>query len=143
MTKLTLFMMITLLPYPVFAQKHPIDTALTHCLNKESASTTLGMMDCLIQAHDAWDKELNKQYTLLMADLSDESKNSLRQSQQAWIKYRDSYFSAMREYYSTQDGSIWKIVHGEQRVNVVKEKALSLESLYKSLCLAEAEDCRH
>ncbi|MFJ5330086.1 lysozyme inhibitor LprI family protein [Pectobacterium versatile] len=82
-----------------------LDDQLSACTNK--AENTLATNECFNAGLKAWDTELNKQYKLLLADQSDEFKNSLKKSQVAWIKYRDSYIEAMQAFYRQQDGTIW------------------------------------
>jgi len=44
--------------------QHPIDKALDACTDKNGS--TAGMVQCTDKAYAAWDKELNKNYGLLM-----------------------------------------------------------------------------
>ena len=51
------------------------------------AISTLDMSNCENTAAENWDKVLNSEYQLLMAQVED--KEGLRELQRAWIKYRD------------------------------------------------------
>lgn len=78
--------------YSVDLEKH-IDIELNKC--KEAVSTTPALADCYQAASEAWDAELNHQYKLLMQDLSEPAKTKLKESQRAWVKYKDTYFSGI------------------------------------------------
>ena len=135
---------LALLSLSFFSQanetSHPIDVTMKSCLDK--AMATISIRDCYNQAHKAWDDELNKQYSLIMktAGLNEEQKSALRNSQRAWLKYRDSYFDALQHYYPA-DGTIWGIIYDDQVMQIVRDKALSLESLRKSQCLSNSDEC--
>ena len=143
MKKLLLCTASVLLSLPIYAaenpQPHKIDIAAAACL--DNAQTTVAIRDCNAQAYKSWDAEMGKQYKLLMADLNPEQKAALRNSQRAWLSYRDSYFKALQSYYSTENGTIWGIVYDEQVNQIVRDKALSLKQLRESTCLAGPDEC--
>ncbi|WP_249653277.1 lysozyme inhibitor LprI family protein [Pectobacterium brasiliense] len=107
-----------------------LDDQLTTCTNK--AENTLATNDCFNIGSKAWDSELNKQYKLLLADQSEEFKANLKNSQVAWIKYRDSYLEAMRSFYMQQDSTIWGIVMSDAKLRVTRDKAIELYKLRTS-----------
>lgn len=111
-----------------------IDQQLLSCKNK--AVSTLDSQDCYSMAATAWDHELNAQYQALMQGQSDAFKTQLRTSQRAWIKYKDSYYEAMNAFYQQQQGTIWTLVAAEQKLNVIRDKALDLWRLRQSTDLA-------
>jgi uncharacterized protein YecT (DUF1311 family) len=51
-------------------EEHIIDKQWRECLDSTENQTTVGMTACSIQAAKVWDKELNKNYRLLMSKLS-------------------------------------------------------------------------
>ncbi|NJO91424.1 MAG: DUF1311 domain-containing protein [Chloroflexia bacterium] len=65
-------------------QKHPIDVAYKKCLEKAENQTTVGMVNCAIQAKKAWEAEVEKYFKLLLANVSEEHKAKLKASQEAW-----------------------------------------------------------
>ncbi|MFJ5420281.1 lysozyme inhibitor LprI family protein [Pectobacterium parvum] len=107
-----------------------LDDQLSACTNK--AENTLVTNECFNAGLKAWDAELNKQYKLLLADQSDEFKNSLKKSQVAWIKYRDSYIEAMQAFYRQQDGTIWGTIMSDAKLRVTRDKAIELYKLRTS-----------
>lgn len=107
-----------------------LDDQLSACTNK--AENTLATNDCFNAGLKAWDTELNKQYKLLLADQSDEFKASLKKSQTAWIKYRDSYVEAMQAFYRQQDGTIWGAIMSDAKLRVTRDKVIELYKLRTS-----------
>ena len=75
---------------PQEQSQHPIDKALDACTDKNGS--TAGMVQCTDQAYAAWDKELNKNYGLLMQNLKPQQKEALKAAQLEWIKQRDLEF---------------------------------------------------
>src|ERR1043166_3778994 len=57
----------------------------------ESRGSQAEANDCAYQEYKAADAELNRTYSRLAAALDAEDKASLKDSELAWIKYRDSY----------------------------------------------------
>ena len=81
-----------------FAEKeHPIDKFQEECTNRDS--TTLGMAECLVEATKKWDAEMNKYYNLLMGLLKEDEKKRLKESQRAWIKFRDAEGEVIKHLY--------------------------------------------
>jgi uncharacterized protein YecT (DUF1311 family) len=114
---------------PACAQEeHPIDSSLGDCLDK--SNSTAGMIECLKEAHDKWDAEMNRYYNLLMGILKEEAKKQLRQSQKAWLRFRDLEFEFIPNYYldigSYQGPTTWS-----HKVDVVRARALELQAYYK------------
>ena len=120
------------------AQQHPIDQQLQQCLNRESS--TAGMSQCYSTATQAWDKEMNAQYTGLMKTLTGEPKDKLRQAQRAWLTYRDSWRDASVSYFSRTQGSVAALNIGAGQVSLVRNQALMLQSLRKGGC-TNPDDC--
>jgi uncharacterized protein YecT (DUF1311 family) len=94
--------MLFISPFQGFGEEkekeHPIDVWLEKCMEKENY-TTAGMLNCSSQALDKWDKELNRVYKELIKKLSPEEKELLKQSQQQWIKFRDTEFKFLDNLY--------------------------------------------
>ena len=126
------FLLLASCSLPVFAESpaSKIDAQLEACQNK--AQTTLDSSECYSQAMAAWDSELNTQYQALLKDNPEKVRNALRASQRQWIKYKDSYNEATNAYYRQEQGTIWGIIAAETRMNVIRDKALSLYRLRES-----------
>lgn len=123
---------LLVLPCFVWAQdRHPIDVSMGKCIEQDDS--TVGMRNCINKAADLWDKELNKNYSILMKKLSPEAKKALKSAQLSWIKYRDSEFKVISEIIGKKEGTMWLPIYDEHRKDLVKTRALQLKSYLDSL----------
>ncbi len=104
--------------------QHPIDKALDACTEKNGS--TAGMVQCTDAAYAAWDKELNKNYGLLMQNLKPQQKEALRAAQLEWIKQRDLEFKFIDTVYGALQGTMYIPMRIAARMDVVKHRALEL-----------------
>jgi uncharacterized protein YecT (DUF1311 family) len=114
-------------------QKHPIDVAYLKCLDNPNNQTTIGMINCAIQAKKAWELEVEKYYKLLLAKVSEEHKAKLKASQEAWKAYKQKEISFSKEMYLGMGGTMWQIVAADHETEFVKQRALLLKSHYETL----------
>ena len=124
---------ITMLSFQYgFAQnkRHRIDIMEKQCIEQESNSNTIGMVNCINKAAAEWDKELNKNYHLLMSELSSNSQKKLRLSQRQWLKYRDKEFEFISTFYNELQGSIYSVLFASDRREFIKKRALELKSYH-------------
>lgn len=105
--------------------QHPLDLILDQCLDENW--TTLGMIECYGVAQTRWDAELNAHYQRLMNTLNPGQQALLKQSQRAWIAFRDAQLASIHAVYD-RDGTIWRIVQAQQAMKVTREQALRLNS---------------
>ena len=110
---------------------HLIDKGLKECIDK-SKSITSEMKKCGEEAYAKWEAELDKYYNLLMGVLDEESKEKLRQSQAAWIKFRDLEFEFI-PYHFQDIGSYQGPTMLGDKVNIIKDRALQLQVYYKTI----------
>lgn len=118
--------------------RQDIDDKLAKC--KASVVSTMETTDCYDKAIDSWEAELNKQYKLLLQDQPKEIQANLRNAQRAWVKYKESYIGAMKDFYSQERGSIWGIVMSESKMNVTRDKAIDLYRLRNSTNMSGEEE---
>jgi len=107
--------------------KHSIDEWLTECMKKNSFSQ--GMNDCLGQAYEKWDLELNRVYRELSARLDTEARIVLREAQRAWLEYRDRELAWLAKFYGGLDGTMYSTMLAADRVDLLKRRVLELASL--------------
>jgi uncharacterized protein YecT (DUF1311 family) len=105
--------------------KHPIDKSLEACIDKNGS--TAGMVECTDKAYAAWDKELNKNYSVLMQSLKPKQKETLRQAQLEWIKFRDLEFKLVNSLYDTMEGTMYIPMRVDARMEVIRKRALDLK----------------
>ena len=67
----------------------PIDQRVKDLIEKSNGSTA-AMVEAAGEGYHLWDQELNRVYQELMRKLPPEDQAILKESQQEWIKFRDS-----------------------------------------------------
>ncbi len=106
--------------------KHPIDKAEEACIDKDGS--TAGMTKCADKAYVMWDKELNENYKALMKELSPKNRETLQAAQRKWMDYRDQEFKLIDAIYSQLEGTMYIPMRVEERIAIVKQRALKLGS---------------
>jgi uncharacterized protein YecT (DUF1311 family) len=107
-------------------EQHPIDIALDKCMDKNPS--THGMVVCLDEAYKKWDAELNKNYKAVALKLDAKQKAALLTSQRKWLEYRDLEFKFQDALYATMEGTMYQPMAINDRLEVVKKRALTLKS---------------
>lgn len=107
-------------------QKHKIDIMEEKCLSK--ADTNAEMRDCAYKAMDTWFLEIDKNLAILKKQLPPEKYKAVIDAQIQWKKYQEAEFIANNEVIFDKMGSIYRVSSTSQKVNLVKERALELES---------------
>lgn len=110
--------------------KHRIDVFLDGCMEKNPS--THGMLNCLRQAHQMWDGEMNTVYKNLMTKLPMKGQADLKASQRAWIAFRDREYKFMDTMFGQMDGTMYLPMHADAGMRLTKERALQLNSLLKT-----------
>lgn len=129
----TLFFSIACLAQEKQKKQHPIDAAYLKCLDQPENQTTVGMVNCAIEAKKAWEKEVEKYYQLLLAKVSKEHKDKLKASQEAWKNYKQKEIDFSTNMYLDMGGTMWKIVAADAETEFIKQRALLLKSHYETL----------
>ena len=133
-----LLLLPVLLPTFVCAQEpqeHPIDKALDICTEKDPS--TAGMVSCTDVAYKKWDQELNKNYRTLMARSKPAGKQLLKSAQLSWITYRDNEFKLIDSIYDAIQGTMYIPMRIDEKMQIVKQRALALASHIDMLDEAE------
>jgi len=119
-----------LLPLRIFAQNEsPIDSVLTACMDKDPS--THGVLQCIDNAYEKWDDELNNFYQKLMDLLDDNAKDKLMEAERKWIEYRDLEFKNIESIYSKKEGTMYLPMLAIDKMNVIKRRALQLRDYYQ------------
>ncbi len=116
-----------------FKKENPIDIAYKKCLNNSKNQTTIGMVDCAINAQKAWEAEVDKYYNLLLLNVSEKAKPLLKKSQLAWKEYKESELGFSTKMYLGMGGTMWQIVAANNKAEFVKQRVLLLKSHYENL----------
>jgi hypothetical protein len=85
-----------------------------------------------------WDAEMNKAYNKLLHLLGPTKGQAVRESQRAWILFRDQEFHAIDDIYSLLQGTVYAPAQEYSRLRLTKERTLLLRH-YVSLIKAEAK----
>lgn len=91
----------------------------------EDYSTT-GMVIATNDYYDELDKVLNKVYKELMATLTPDEKIALRDSQRAWIKFREKEVAFSADLYSKKEGTIYRLFTPANRISLMKNRIMDL-----------------
>ncbi|QTA79627.1 Lysozyme inhibitor N-terminal domain-containing protein [Desulfonema limicola] len=75
-----------------------------------------------------WDDELNRVYGLLRSKLKPEAQKALKNSQLAWIKYRDLEFENIDNIYSNFQGTMYSPMRIDHRNQLIKQRVTELQS---------------
>jgi uncharacterized protein YecT (DUF1311 family) len=130
-----LLILVIVLPTFCFGEestaKHRIDVWLQQQISKDPS--TAGMRAATNQAREMWDAEMNKVYNRLMARLSPEQQNALRESQRAWLAFRDAEGKAVSSIIASKDGTIWQLAATDQGMQLVRTRVLRLLSYEEDL----------
>lgn len=96
--------------------------------NMSEDYSTTGMVIATNDYYDELDKVLNKVYKELMATLSPDEKIALRDSQRAWIKFREKEVAFSADLYSKKEGTIYRLFTPANRVSLMKNRIMDLVS---------------
>jgi len=117
----------------VQAAIHPIDQQVNELLDKNQ--DTHGQIQAIGKGIELWDAELNRVYKELMTAYTgnEKAKAALKTAQLAWLKFRDAEHKHLSELYSIKDGSMYRIFHNSDYMELIKARALELKSRLDTL----------
>lgn len=107
-----------------------IDEKLSTCLQVNGS--TAGMIRCLEEAYRSWDQLMNNAFLVLQNELNADHKAQLRRTQNQWIAYREAENNWITNFYP-KDGTLWVTVRMQERVDLVKARALQLKGYVDTL----------
>ena len=94
------------------------------------------------EAFEAWDKELNKIYKLIMSELPESQKIKLRNEERAWLKRKDKEMDKAAEEMTMGRDENGELVgcgtgcgHASRAMNIemTKERTIELARMYDKL----------
>ena len=112
------------LPEP---DKHPIDIEEERCL-KIADTSNIGMGNCVLEATDAWFKEIDKNLMTLKQLLSSDKYEKIVKSQKNWEIYIKSEFDVNENIIYNKTGTIYYAISAAQKKEIIKERAMLLHS---------------
>lgn len=114
------------------ADEHPIDQALSTCMETPEGMSTHGMRECIGTATEAWDAELNRVYSALMRELPADAKTALRTAQRQWIAFRDADLRALESAYGAMDGTMYLVMHADAVSSLTRDRVRQLDALLEA-----------
>lgn len=97
-----------------------VDHNLTECLKLES--TIPGQMECLSIALEAWESQLEYTYDLVVSQVDEPAKSSLKASKPTWISYKNAQFKFLEQYYGNMQGTMYKQMMLSEKIEVIKRR---------------------
>jgi uncharacterized protein YecT (DUF1311 family) len=94
------------------------------CMDR-TGGATLPMVKCISAETQHQDNRLNRIYKELMATLSPQRKQELRDAQRLWIKYRDANCAF---YFDPDGGTMVRIEAAQCRLTATGQRATELQS---------------
>ncbi len=111
--------------------KHRIDVWLEQNISKDPS--TAGMRTATNRAREMWDAEMNKVYNRLLVRLSPEQQSALRESQRAWLTFRDAEGKAISSITASKDGTMWQLAATDEGMQLVRSRVLRLLAYEQAL----------
>lgn len=94
---------------------------------RQTAHTTQSYLTAYAAYENFLDQELNTAYRQLIGYLPDEAQHALKNSQQAWLNYRDKEFDFIARNWTIEtSGSSATISRGDYRTQLIKDRIMLL-----------------
>ena len=113
----------------------PIRTSLARCVERESNASTASQTECETKALRDYDRRMNLAYAALLRRLPAPAAQSLRQSQRAWITFRDAEDRARTAIYATRSGTMYVPMEAAAGTILTRDRALQLEGYARILSI--------
>ena len=99
--------------------------------NCGNAPDTASILACHSKRYEKADRELNKVYGETLKTLSPEGQQKLKESQRAWLKYRDAAYALAVEV-NKDSRSYGSVVVADYKAAVVEKRILELKYVFQS-----------
>ncbi|GBC85674.1 hypothetical protein HRbin11_02124 [bacterium HR11] len=103
-----------------------IDRQLEECIARDP--TTDGMVQCTVEATQAWEQELQRTYEALMRVLDPPGRQDLQRAQTAWVAFRNAESVWLDRLYAIPSGTMYLVMAADDRMELVKGRVLRLQS---------------
>lgn len=114
-------------------QRDPTSAALDACLAAPDKQSMGSQSDCFSRAERDFDRRMNAAYASILQRLPGPAGERLRQSQRAWIAYRDAETQARRAIYETRRGTMYVPMESDAAVALIGDRARMLERYERAL----------
>lgn len=99
--------------------------------SKLDSGVTSEMVNANNELYEAWDKELNKVYKLLMEKLPADRKEKLKKDQKAWVKIKEE--KANEAAKEADGGTLAGVLYSGTATGLTKDRAIELAKMYDNL----------
>lgn len=99
--------------------------------SKLDSGVTSEMVNANNELYEAWDKELNKVYKLLMEKLPTDRKEKLKKDQRAWVKIKEE--KANEAAKEADGGTLAGVLYSGTATGLTKDRAIELARMYDNL----------
>lgn len=99
--------------------------------SKLDSGVTSEMVNANNELYEAWDKELNKVYKLLMEKLPADRKEKLKKDQRAWVKIKEE--KANEAAKEADGGTLAGVLYSGTAASLTKDRAIELAKMYDNL----------
>jgi uncharacterized protein YecT (DUF1311 family) len=108
----------------------PIDAAMAECL--EIHKGNMPRVKCYSDASQAWTKEVDDKYTALQSLVPANLLDIFKDSQAAWVRYRDAEWRFLDTKNAKQTGTGHIAERVIERMAPVRERAIFFDDLYET-----------
>lgn len=99
----------------------------------QQAGTSQDSLSAYADYEQFLDQELNKTYKLLLTKLGAAQQAKIKESQRAWVKYRDAEFNFIAQNWTTKNfGSSAVLSRGAYRTSLIRDRVLLLLNYLKN-----------
>jgi uncharacterized protein YecT (DUF1311 family) len=108
------------------APADPIDTAMQNCLARADRSSTLGQVQCVGEARDAWSGAIEAAQRSIDANAPDKLRRGWDESQRRWLAWRKEETPLVRAVFATTRGTAYAMTEANIVLQTVRDRALAL-----------------
>jgi uncharacterized protein YecT (DUF1311 family) len=107
-------------------KKHPLE--ILEDQRSEKDTSTMDMVDTLNAFTTLWEKEMNRVLNALMTTVDMDGKRTIRDSQEAWRKFRDAEIKMLIKIHSGREGTIQSIIISSRIQKITRDRAIQINS---------------
>lgn len=108
----------------------PVAAALDRCLAKPSTESTLDVRDCYRTAARGYETRIASTYASILKHVDPASQSLVRNSQQAWLAYRNRVLAVDRGSWTGDRGTIVGIEIDEANVSALRARLVELRVVW-------------
>jgi|GEM_PF-479738 len=108
------------------ARADPIDTTMQNCFARADRSTTVGQVQCIDAARDAWQAAIDGAMRGIDGDAPDSARRAWDESQKRWLAWRKEEALLVHAVFETTRGSAYSITQANVLLQSVRDRALAV-----------------